>query len=304
MAPNGSSTTAVLANIRLPKTFPPYLASLALVGLSTVIYRDYSAWYALGRGGVPHNIIGYTLQSALGWLFGEKDLVSTECFDKVIEKENDDFAKGRAGLRTGRVRSGSVGYGPHPKPEPVENKSWIQGGELPMRVGARPEIGKWYVPQRMIDESASEEMRNACKEMITTLASKNANLLTSGPSQIECGSPGLFLSPALVAPGVHDLRFPTNPPPHHRTHPGGPSEMFHVHDAEGSMHALVNAKDAKEIASKGWGIRHGLAGKRGTPWGYMLIFAPRNSEELGTIKRIVEAAAYYALEGRGGELKW
>lgn len=62
---------------------------------------------------------------------------------------------------------------------------------------------------------------------------------------------------------------------------------------------MLSAADAKVVLDRGWGERHGLSGKKGLgiPLGYVMVFAPRSTEEVETVGMIATAAARYALEG-------
>lgn len=68
-------------------------------------------------------------------------------------------------------------------------------------------------------------------------------------------------------------------------------EFGHVHD-EGSAHFILSVPDALEVLQKGWGERHGMAGRM-LPLTYMFVYSPRNDDELQEWKRIADAAAAY-----------
>lgn len=67
---------------------------------------------------------------------------------------------------------------------------------------------------------------------------------------------------------------------------------MHMH-AEGSGHALMSLPDAKTVLEKGWGERHGLSGAFGgriLPASYVMIYSPRNEQEVEIWGQIVTAA--------------
>lgn len=68
-------------------------------------------------------------------------------------------------------------------------------------------------------------------------------------------------------------------------------EFAHVHQ-EGSSHFILSVPDAKEVLEKGWGERHGMAGRM-TPLTYMFVYAPRDEEELKEWKKIAKASAAF-----------
>ena len=117
------------------------------------------------------------------------------------------------------------------------------------------------------------------------LAKSNPNFIKSGPSKIEGGAPALFVGESS---------------PNHAHYNKVPDEFFHVHAAaEGSAHAILSATDASLVIERGWAERHGLAGRGlGVPLSYVMIFAPRNDDEINTMIMIAKAAARYALEGK------
>lgn len=116
------------------------------------------------------------------------------------------------------------------------------------------------------------------------IAASNPELLRVGPSVIEGGSPALFFSS-------------TRSPPKHDYYTKSPFEVFHMHETDGSVHCMLSAADARLLVQKGWGQRHGLNGRVGLPRGYLMIFAPRNDDELLVLEQIAKAAGQYGLDG-------
>ena len=71
---------------------------------------------------------------------------------------------------------------------------------------------------------------------------------------------------------------------------GYPPEIAHMHGTDGSLHVTLHPLDVAYILKRGWGERHPLAGR----WlgsGFMMIYAPRDEEELKVILEIVQAGA-------------
>lgn len=123
--------------------------------------------------------------------------------------------------------------------------------------------------------------------MITRIVDLNSKSLELGPSQIEGGAPALFITSQDYTSG-------------HASCSRSPREVFHSHcSTEGSSHAVLSAADAKLVLDKGWGEKHGLSGRAlGLPLNYVMVFAPRNPQELKIVEMIARAAARYGLEGR------
>ena len=248
----------------------PALLVICAVAITGVAYRDYSAWYALGAGGIPHNIIGWTLQS-IARLLCSRDLRSTSCYDRYLSEEQR-----------------------------------FLDVDLPARKGEAPKTGSWAAPHRQLGDTAGEQLKNvrlwvdqiskvtciltessvkSVQAILNNLSDSNPHLLVTGPSVIEGVVPAIF-----IAPGV-DL-------PEHQRFPRSPREIYHTHTTEGSSHALLSPADAKLVIQRGWGERHGLSGKLRIPLSFVMIFAPRSDTEVQIIERIVRAAAQYGLNGK------
>ncbi|MEM9332322.1 MAG: hypothetical protein AAGA53_13420 [Pseudomonadota bacterium] len=69
---------------------------------------------------------------------------------------------------------------------------------------------------------------------------------------------------------------------------------IHPHPDNGSMHVKVSAKDAKDIIEAGWGEDHFLVTLGRYPPGLIMVFSPRDDEELNVIKKIVTRSYAYA----------
>jgi hypothetical protein len=72
------------------------------------------------------------------------------------------------------------------------------------------------------------------------------------------------------------------------------AEVGHIHHFDGSMHIILSPSDTKTVIEAGWGELHGLAGDGPAAKAYMMIYSPRNKEELAVTKQILEAAVRYA----------
>ena len=150
---------------------------------------------------------------------------------------------------------------------------------LPQREGPRPStLG--IAPHRQTDQKPSQEMYEKLANALHTIAEENLHLL-EGTSCFEKHGTGLF-----------------SDNPQRRTCGG---EICHAHPSDGSLHLTLHPADAKIMLEGGWGERHPLARggwlERFVPGGFVMIYAPRNDEELDVVLEIVRAAAWYV----GGE---
>ena len=69
---------------------------------------------------------------------------------------------------------------------------------------------------------------------------------------------------------------------------------IHPHPDNGSMHLMLPAEDAVEVAEKGWGEDHFLVTLGHFPKGLVMVFSPRDDDELETIKTIVSRSYEFA----------
>jgi hypothetical protein len=96
--------------------FPLTLLTTLSIPLLYTIYSDYRSWLALGRGGLPHNPLGYLVQFLLSPLKAKRFETGPLGNEKILKKAKP-FSEGR----------------------------WLSEEDLPVREGERPEIGRWYV---------------------------------------------------------------------------------------------------------------------------------------------------------------
>jgi len=69
---------------------------------------------------------------------------------------------------------------------------------------------------------------------------------------------------------------------------------IHPHPDSGSMHLKVNAKDAQAVKDAGWGEDHYLVTQGHYPPGLIMVFSPRDAEELAVVKTIVARSYEFA----------
>ena len=82
----------------------------------------------------------------------------------------------------------------------------------------------------------------------------------------------------------------------------GPQEAFmigrefaHIHPMpDGSLHAALPPESAQEAISKGWAEQHPVARMGYIPQNVVMIYAPRNAQEIEVVAGLVVAAYHYA----------
>jgi hypothetical protein len=84
--------------------------------------------------------------------------------------------------------------------------------------------------------------------------------------------------------------------------PAGPQEAFmigrefaHIHPIpDGSLHAALPPQAAQEAVEKGWAEQHPMARMGYIPQNVVMIYAPRDAEEIEVVARLVAEAYRYA----------
>jgi len=69
---------------------------------------------------------------------------------------------------------------------------------------------------------------------------------------------------------------------------------IHPHPDSGSMHVKLPVQEAVEVVEKGWGEDHYLVTLGHYPKGLIMVFSPRDSQELAAVKTIVLRAYQFA----------
>ena len=169
------------------------------------------------------------------------------------------------------ARHDATPAGPRPRP------AWptLDGGELPLRPGPRPEVS-WTIPQQQESQNAPADLQERLYDEVRALSGVDV-----GPSRISVpGARGFTLrqgsadEEAFLVPQV--------------------GEFAHLHPAyDGSLHLVLPPELAADVSTKGWGRPHMWAGTRLSP-GFMMVHGPRDDEELATVRGIVAASHAYA----------
>ncbi|MEM7083962.1 MAG: hypothetical protein AAF465_14630 [Pseudomonadota bacterium] len=81
---------------------------------------------------------------------------------------------------------------------------------------------------------------------------------------------------------------------HHAFMVGREFAHIHPHPDSGSMHVVLSSEDATEIVDKGWGEDHYLVTAGKWPHGLVMVFSPRNHDELETVKSILNRSYQFA----------
>ncbi|CVK83482.1 uncharacterized protein FMAN_00914 [Fusarium mangiferae] len=172
---------------------------------------------------------------------------------------------------------------PFAAPEPdhmrLPTSGILRRQRLPYRAGPRPVVAG-IAPQRQLDQHGSRVCYRALRWSMAKLANRSPKKFGTEKSCIEKHGLALFAR--------------------HPVQTNCQGEICHVHDSDHSMHMCLHPDDIREVLEKGWGQRHPLAWrgrflKSPVSPDFVMIYAPRDDEELQVICNIIEAAIWYTV---------
>ncbi|KAJ6494728.1 hypothetical protein C8R47DRAFT_1194666 [Mycena vitilis] len=166
----------------------------------------------------------------------------------------------------------------------VSDGRWL---ETPMeRRGARPETGWHCVPHRQTDKLPSDEMAKRLDAVFEKHVAANPTLVQVVLSPHEKTIPGMVVHSDIPSP--HDVATK------------GLREIAHIHRIDHSLHVILSPADSKTAIDLGWAERHPLSGRPVVPLpnSYLLVYAPRDEEELDVVERILIASIGYMTGSR------
>lgn len=231
------------------------------------IRKDYHAFLALGPGGTPSTPAGYL----------------RICILRLVTIRNP-------------FQAPSVPPTLHPK------IGLLTRTTLPARPGSRPTV-VGIAPQRQITQKPGAAMYDALATEIQRLPIAHPNTLYSATSCFEKHSTGIFhrlpCESSTTSSNNNLNQSPKRPSTSHNHRITCNGEVCHSHPSDGSLHLTLHPADVKLILERGWGQRHPLARDswwwvtRIVPTGFVMIYAPRNEEELKVVVEIIRAAAWW-----------
>jgi len=72
-------------------------------------------------------------------------------------------------------------------------------------------------------------------------------------------------------------------------------EFAHIHPpSDGSLHMVLPPDIVERVIENGWAERHPLAGRYGLPAHIVMVYGPRDEDELGVVKDLVSASHRFA----------
>ncbi|KAI1455873.1 hypothetical protein F4805DRAFT_459336 [Annulohypoxylon moriforme] len=289
---------AILHSTTLPIIPPPYRKPLLLATgaaalsapLLAYAYRCYTEWLALGRGGVPYHVFGWLAQSTMH-LIARSDL-REPVPRKYKSVEEVGQLYGEAGLKSYFLISSE---------DESEKKT-----EIPTRKPPRPTVPTFIAPQRQTSDTGPPHTVDTLNRFLAALAEANPELFEIRESGLEGPlHQAIWLRQPPLSAEVEAEKEPLKALTT-RVGRGSKGEWAHVH-GEGSTHVTLSPVDASQVIAKGWAQRHGMSGVGGTswamaPWGYVLVYSPRDEKEFEVWKEVVLAGARYVSQGLGKEV--
>ena len=151
---------------------------------------------------------------------------------------------------------------------------------LPARSGAAPKVTDG-IPHVQLDQTADDELLETMSEWVFSLPG-----IVEKPSRTSLpGARALTLAPDASTARSEAMMIGR--------------EFAHIHPQPygGSMHMKLPESKIAEVVGKGWGEKHPLALDGSVP-NLLMVYAPRNDEDLAAVKLIISAAVEYATSGR------
>ncbi|KAJ7034940.1 hypothetical protein C8F04DRAFT_1099558 [Mycena alexandri] len=167
----------------------------------------------------------------------------------------------------------------------ASKERWL---ETPVeRRGTRPETGWHCVPHRQLDRLPSEEIAKRLDAVFEKHTDANPTLVQIAVSPHEKLHPGMIIHPDIPSP--------------HKDAEQALREIAHIHPTDHSLHVILSPADSKTAIDLGWAERHPLSGVSRIlplPNNYLLVYAPRDDEELEVVERIIVASIGYMTGSR------
>jgi hypothetical protein len=169
-------------------------------------------------------------------------------------------------------------------PSPISDtgNSYIKPARIPERNGIPPQLTRWTLPQRQHLQPITPDASSTLHSLMHTFANTQpySTYIETRPSKTEDGTgPAIYVKPDVktINPVAHKIFY----------------EVAHVHPKDNSLHVYVSPRDARTVIEKGWGQRFPVTWLAPPSW--IMVYAPRDAEEVEVVKEIVRAAVCFAV---------
>jgi hypothetical protein len=151
---------------------------------------------------------------------------------------------------------------------------------LPKRAGARPTIMPRILPQRTVPEYVDPKVVPKLQSLMKTMGAEHPEVVVCKRSHTE----------GFTTDGIYALdSLPTlNPVAKDRILK---CEVAHAHPQDQSLHVWLSDADVIKVMEAGWGCRFSVPGL--CHHGFIMVYAPRDEEELKTVQKIVNAGVAF-----------
>ena len=175
------------------------------------------------------------------------------------------------------------------------------------------------LPHAQMEQQSPDDVFNSMKAQATEMLSPF--MVVAGATTVSMPStyPAFHLcepcempEEACMTPGgpscgrefahIHTLYRPDDDPFVVRKREQGARWQSYQGGGQGSLHMCLTLRDAAAVLSSGWGEPHLLAGQEMAPGmcvprGLVLVYAPRNLDEVSTVIGILKASLQFARSG-------
>jgi Family of unknown function (DUF5519) len=140
--------------------------------------------------------------------------------------------------------------------------------------------------------------RRAGPRPSTTPTNPHTQLTQNAPEDLqECvfalasSLPGVEVGPSAVSvPGARAFHLPGSAQAAREAFMVG-REFAHLHPpSDGSLHMALPPEEVDRVVENGWAERHPLAGSYGLPENIVMVYGPRDEDELAVVEDLVRAS--------------
>jgi hypothetical protein len=145
--------------------------------------------------------------------------------------------------------------------------------------------------------------RRAGPRPSTTPTNPHTQLTQNAPRDLQervfalaSSLPGVVVGPSAVSvPGARAFHLPASTSPSPEAFMVG-REFAHLHPpSDGSLHLALPPDVVDRVIGNGWAERHPLAGRYGLPGNIVMVYGPRDDDELAVVEDLVRAAHALAI---------
>lgn len=136
----------------------------------------------------------------------------------------------------------------------------------------------------------------------TTPTNPHSQITQNAPPELQervfafaSALPGVVVGPSAVSvPGARAFHLPDSPQRSREAFMVG-REFAHLHPAyDGSLHMALPPDVVEQVIENGWAERHPLAGRFGLPGNIVMVYGPRDEDELAVVEELVRASHAHA----------